>query len=322
MIQARSAALCGTPGARAFSLEVDFQRPPPVTVFGPAVGQDLILDAIAGVVAPRKAASCWTDEILFDASAACACLPGGALRLRLPELRLFPHHDLRRTCLAAERRPRWRATRVARCSALPSHPSPAFAHELSAVQKQRLLDAPRPSSPPQAACCSTTSGLDAPARRVLRRAAAGPRRVRPHSAGHPRPRRVLRAGRRDADSARGAAGASGSPRAIAERPSTWRSPGCWASSTFQRRFWNWIRSATSAGAVRSSSSPDTTFRRCRDRVWLCVRPERLGVFPGTATRLESDPGATGAPSKCRGQCAWSSPRIQVELARPSSRNRN
>jgi molybdate transport system ATP-binding protein len=89
MIQVRMAA---------FGLEVEFQAAAGITaLFGPAnAGKTLILDAIAGMLAPRTGRIILDDEILFD----------GALPVSLPPRRrhcgyvsrhwaLFPHMSLR-----------------------------------------------------------------------------------------------------------------------------------------------------------------------------------------------------------------------------------
>jgi molybdate transport system ATP-binding protein len=89
MIQVRMAA---------FGLEVEFQAAAGITaLFGPAnAGKTLILDAIAGLLAPRTGRIILDDEILFD----------GASPVSLPPRRrhcgyvsrhwaLFPHMSLR-----------------------------------------------------------------------------------------------------------------------------------------------------------------------------------------------------------------------------------
>ena len=111
MIQARiRKRFAERPDASAFSLEVDFQAASGVTVlFGPSgSGKTLILDAIAGFVAPEEGRIMLDDEILFDASAG-VCLPPQARHCGyvFQNYALFPHMTLRQNlAFAAERRPR------------------------------------------------------------------------------------------------------------------------------------------------------------------------------------------------------------------------
>jgi len=98
------------PASPGFTLDVEVQAPAGISVlFGPGgSGKTLILDAIAGFIAPDEGRILLDDEILFDAPARVN-LPPRARRCGyvFPAGALFPHMTLRRNlAFAVEHRPR------------------------------------------------------------------------------------------------------------------------------------------------------------------------------------------------------------------------
>ena len=254
------------PDSAGFSLDLEFQAAAGVTVlFGPSgSGKTLTLDAIAGFMRPDEGRILLDDEMLFD----------GATGVHLPpqarncgyvfqNYALFPHMTLRENLDVrggAPAAPGAASPRERNAREVPADRSggpasargfrraaPALLHRARVDRRAPsclLLDEPTPGPGRSAA------------RRILRSAAPGPRGFQDaHAAGDARSGRVLRAGRRDADSARrthraerhaaansGPAGESGG-RAVAGTHSI-----CWPA-----KFARSIRAATPA-ACRSASS--------------------------------------------------------------------
>jgi molybdate transport system ATP-binding protein len=333
MIQARiRKRFAERPDASAFSLEVDFQAASGVTVlFGPSgSGKTLILDAIAGFVAPEEGRIMLDDQILFDASSG-VCLPPQARHCGyvFQNYALFPHMTLRQNlAFAAERRPRLERHRRVAEMLERFHLTEVAGlrpHELSGGQKQRCSIARALiASPKLLLLDEPASGLDAPLRAeffdVLRQVRAEfqtPILLVTHDLDEcfelGDEMLILREGRLVQ---------SGSPRAIAERPvnvEVARLLGIF--NLFQAEILE-LDPQRNLSRLRFGEFELAGYyfpgRLRGDRVWLCVRPERLGVFP-----RDGKPGSNQIPAQLVRSIEM--PRtvrlefaggIQVELARP------
>jgi molybdate transport system ATP-binding protein len=173
MIQARiRKQFAQGPDSAGFSLDIEFQTGPGITVFfGPSgAGKTLALDSIAGFVRPDEGRILLDDKILFD-GAANVQLPPQARQCGyvFQNYALFPHMTLRKNLeFAAERIPRLERHR--RVNEMLdkfrlAEVSGRRPYELSGGQKQRCSIARALIGSPRMLLLDEPSrGLDAPLR--------------------------------------------------------------------------------------------------------------------------------------------------------------
>ncbi len=297
MIRARIAKrFPAGPGSAEFSLDLEFEAAPGITVlFGPSgAGKTLTLDCIAGFASPDRGRILLDDEILFD----------GAARVSLPARRrhcgyvfqnyaLFPHMSLRANlAFAAERLPRLERHRKINEMLERFHLAEVAGrkpHEVSGGEKQRCSIARALIGEPRLLLLDEPArGLDAPLRAelyaVLRQVRTGfnlPILLVTHDL-----EECFELADQMLVISQGRAVQSGSPRAILDRPAGVEvarllgitnlfeaeiaalDPG---RNTSRLRFGD-----------RELSGSYLPGRLRGDRVWLFFRPEELRAFPANS----------------------------------------
>ena len=294
MIQARVRKQYGPgPDFAGFSLDVEFRAASGVTVlFGSSgTGKTLTLDSIAGFVRPDEGRILLDDQILFD-GAAGVHLPPRARHCGyvFQNYALFPHMTLRENLeFAVERLPRLERHRKVKEMLEKFHLAEVAGrrpYQLSGGQKQRCSIARSLSGAPRVLLLDEPArGLDAPLRaelysvlREVRRDFGIPILLVTHDSDEcfelADEMIVLREGR---------VVQSGPPRKVFEQP---------ANVEVARLFGLYNLLPVEIKALdpgRNSSrlryqefeltGPYFPGRLIGDQVWLCVRPDALGVAP-------------------------------------------
>ena len=299
------------PESAGFALELEFQAVAGVTVlFGPSgAGKTLALDVMAGFVAPEEGRILLDDEILFDAAA----------RVNLPPQKrhcgyvfqhyaLFPHMTLRQnlefaaSCPSSGRKPRLerhhRVNEVLERFHLEDV-SGRRPHEVSGGQKQRcsiaraLVGAPR-----LLLLDEPTHGLDVPLRaefyevlRQVREEFRIPVLLVTHDL-----EECLELGDEMLVVRGGKLVQSGAPGKILDQPANVEVARLLGIYNLLEAHITALDPANRTSRVRFQEfdlqGPYFPGHLRGDRVWLCVRPEQLGV----AAR-EGKPGANQVPAQ-------------------------
>jgi molybdate transport system ATP-binding protein len=290
----------------AFSLEIEFRAAGGVTVlFGPSgSGKTLTLDAIAGFVTPEEGRILLGDEILYD-GAAGVNLPPRARHCGyvFQNYALFPHMTLRENlAFAAERRPRLERHRRVNEMLERFHLAEVAGrrpHEVSGGQKQRCSIARALIGSPKLLLLDEPArGLDAPLRAELyallgqvRAEFQVPIVLVTHDL-----EECFELGDEMLVLHDGRLVQSGPPRAVAERPANVEVARLLGIFNLLEAEIAELDPQRNLSRLRLGefllTGPYFPGRLRGDRVWLCVRPDQLGV----AAR-EGKPGPNQMPAQ-------------------------
>ncbi|HYL76294.1 MAG TPA: ATP-binding cassette domain-containing protein [Bryobacteraceae bacterium] len=281
-----------------FSLDVEFQTGSGITVlFGPSgAGKTLTLDCIAGFERPDEGRILLDDEILFD-GAAGVHLPPRARRCGyvFQNYALFPHMTLRKNLeFGAERIPRLERHRKVNEMLEKFHLSEVSGrrpHELSGGQKQRCSIARALIGSPRLLLLDEPArGLDAPLRaelysvlRQVRQEFATPVLVVTHDLDE-----CIELGEEMIVLRDGRIVQSGEPRKVFEQPANVDVARLLGLYNLLPVEILGLDPGRNASRLRFQdfelTGPYFPGRLIGDRVWLCIRPDLLGVAPRDGRR--------------------------------------
>ena len=295
------------PDSAAFSLEIDFQGGPGITVlFGPSgAGKTLALDCIAGFTRPEQGRILLDDQILFDAASGVNLRPQQRnCGYVFQNYALFPHMTLRQNLVfAAERHPRLerhrRVTEMLDRFHL-SEVSGRRPHEVSGGQKQRCSIARALIGSPRLLLLDEPArGLDAPLRielyallRKVRSEYAVPILLVTHDL-----EECFELAEQMLIIREGHVVQSGSPRKILEQPASAEVARLLGISNLFEAEIAGLDPGCNTSRLRLNDYElvGTYFpgRMLGDRVWICARAEELSA----AVHNGSKPGMNQIPAK-------------------------